>query len=90
MEFEWDPAKNAANVAKHHLDFEDAIGIFAGPVLTRASGRGDEARWVAVGVLDRRELAVVFAIRERRYRIISARRARTNERRDYRQAYPGH
>jgi len=32
VEFEWDVAKNAANIAKHGIDFDDAIGIFEGPV----------------------------------------------------------
>ena len=32
MAFEWDAAKNAANIAKHGIDFEDAIRIFDGPV----------------------------------------------------------
>jgi uncharacterized DUF497 family protein len=30
--FEWDVAKNAANVAKHGIDFDDAVRIFEGPV----------------------------------------------------------
>jgi uncharacterized DUF497 family protein len=33
MAFEWDTAKNVANIAKHGIDFEDAIRIFEGPVL---------------------------------------------------------
>ncbi len=36
MAFEWDAAKNAANIAKHGIDFEDAIRIFEGPVLQKA------------------------------------------------------
>jgi uncharacterized DUF497 family protein len=28
MESELDPAKNAANIAKHGIDFSDAIGVF--------------------------------------------------------------
>ncbi len=34
MEFEWDPAKNRINAAKHGLDFEDAELVFAGRCLT--------------------------------------------------------
>jgi uncharacterized DUF497 family protein len=30
MAFEWDAAKNAANIAKHGIDFDDAIRIFDG------------------------------------------------------------
>ena len=32
MAFEWDASKNAANIAKHRIDFEDAVRIFDGPV----------------------------------------------------------
>ncbi len=32
MLFEWDESKRQANLAKHHIDFQDAIRIFDGPV----------------------------------------------------------
>jgi uncharacterized protein len=35
VEFEWDAAKNRANIAKHGINFEDAIEIFAGQVLEK-------------------------------------------------------
>jgi len=38
MAFEWHIAKNAANIAKHAIDFEDAIRIFEGPVLESPDG----------------------------------------------------
>jgi uncharacterized protein len=90
MTFEWDAAKSAANLAKHGIDFEDAIGIFDGPVLEMADARRDygEARIVAFGVVDDRELAVVYIGRGERRRIISARRAHSRERKAYREAYP--
>lgn len=38
MAYEWDAAKNRANLAKHGVDFADAVGVFeddlALPVLT--------------------------------------------------------
>jgi uncharacterized protein len=88
MEFEWDDAKAEANLEKHGIDFEDAIGIFEGPVLEVRSDRGAEARYKAIGVVEGREIAVIYTLREGRYRIISARRARPDERRAYRQAHP--
>jgi uncharacterized DUF497 family protein len=90
MVFEWDAAKNEANIAKHRIDFEDAIGIFEGPVLERSDQRRDygEPRIVAFGVLDDREIAIVYTVRETRRRIISARRASKDEREAYRNAYP--
>jgi uncharacterized protein len=90
MVFEWDAAKNAANLEKHGIDFEDAIGIFDGPVLERTDDRRDygDQRIVAFGVVEDRELAVVYTIRGTHRRIISARRADRNELKEYRDAYP--
>ncbi len=33
LNFEWDDAKNASNLNKHGIDFEDATAIWEGPVL---------------------------------------------------------
>ncbi|HEX5727642.1 MAG TPA: BrnT family toxin [Longimicrobiaceae bacterium] len=89
LEFEWDANKRALNLWKHRIDFEDAIRIFESAVVTKRSDREGEERWVAVGEVDRRVLAVVYTIRDSRYRIISARRARRDEQRSYRKAAPG-
>ena len=89
LEFEWDERKCLASVAKHGIDFEDAARVFDGPTLETASNRGGEERRLAIGVVEEREVTVVYTVREGRYRIISARRARRYERRAYRAAYPG-
>src|SRR5260370_37037281 len=88
--FQWDKAKNAANIAKHGIDFEDAIRIFDGPVLEKADARKDygEIRIIAFGVAHQRELAVVYTLRGQRRRIISARRAQQRERKEDCQASP--
>ncbi len=88
MEFEWDEQKRVSNLGKHGIDFEDAIGIFQGPVLENRSDRGSEQRWLAVGEIEGELIAVAYTYRADRIRIISARRARDNERREYRQTYP--
>jgi uncharacterized DUF497 family protein len=91
VEFEWDPEKNRANIAKHGIDFEDAIAIFEGPVLEKTASRRDygEVRLLAFGLANGRELAIVYTLRgEGRRRIISARRADRRERKEYRQAFP--
>jgi uncharacterized protein len=88
MEFEWDEQKAARNLEKHRIGFDDAIGIFAGPVLEMRSDREGEERYRAIGVTDGRELAVIYTLRQGRYRIISARRAKARERGAYRQAHP--
>jgi uncharacterized DUF497 family protein len=88
MRYEWDPAKNAANVAKHAVSFEDAIRIFEGPVLEVPDRRREygEDRIIAIGLLDDLELTVVYATRGESRRIISARRAHYRERKAYRDA----
>jgi hypothetical protein len=89
MVFQWDPAKNAANVAKH-AGFQDAIRIFEGPVLEMRDLRRDygEERIIAIGILEDPALTVVYAIRGESRRIISARRAHHRERKAYRAANP--
>jgi hypothetical protein len=87
MEFEWDPAKEAANLAKHGMSFVAAARVLeSGRAFEFQSDRGDEPRWVAIGrhPKTRKIVAVVYAMREGRYRIISARRARANEEAEYR------
>ena len=56
MEFEWDPAKERANIAKHRLDFQTAARVFLDPFLLELEDdRGyDELRWIAIGTVDLR------------------------------------
>lgn len=88
MEFEWDPDKAAANYQKHGIAFEDAATIFAGPTLVERSDRKEEKRWTAVGKFEGRLWTVVYTWRPKgtreRIRIISARKARADEREAYR------
>jgi uncharacterized DUF497 family protein len=89
IEFDWDERKSELNLAKHGIDFENAIEVFYGPIILRRSDRNDEERWVAVGHSENRLIAVVFTRRLDVIRIISARRARKNEEREYRKAKVG-
>lgn len=82
--FEWDEQKNELNRAKHAIDFDEAIEVFYGPTVVRRSDRNNEERWVAIGLSEDRLIAVVFTRRAEFIRIISARRARKNEEREYR------
>jgi len=86
--FEWDPNKNAANRAKHGIDFETACLIWEGPTLTKPDERDyGEVRFIAVGEIDSRAVVVVFTWRgETTRRLISARKANRDEREDYRKA----
>jgi uncharacterized DUF497 family protein len=87
LEFEWDDAKNASNIDKHGIDFGDALAIWEGAVLVAPSPRVGENRWIAVGMVNGVEIAVVYTERGPVKRLISARRARKNERTAYHQAY---
>ena len=85
MQFEWDENKRQANIEKHGIDFADAIKIFDGLAHTTQDTREDwgEERFVTVGLLDGVEIAVINTPRDKRIRIISARRARKTERERY-------
>ena len=87
--FEWDEAKGQANLEEHGIDFEDAAAIFSRPYLRIRSDRNNEARFVAIGCIEDIEIAVVYTVRGGACRIISARRARTNEREECHQAVGG-
>lgn len=82
--FQWDAAKDAANIRKHGIDFEDAKRIFYEPIIILVSSRNEEKRWVGIGKLDALFVAVIFTMRDKQVRIISARRARRHEERAYR------
>ncbi len=84
MEFEWDQNKRALNLEKHGIDFMDAARIFSGPRFVRRCAHPDEKRWICVGALKNQMIAVVYTLRGGKIRIISARKARQNERELYR------
>lgn len=85
MRFEWDPAKNEANIEKHKVSFEEAAGIWDDPdlVVIHARKKG-ERRLMAIGRTYAMLLSVVHTERgEDTIRIISARRATERERKSY-------
>lgn len=86
QEFEWDPAKSAANLAKHRIDFETAKRVFDDPfalIEYDDSGNFDEDRYTIIGMIDDLPFFVVFTERGPRTRIITARRANSYEQRKY-------
>ncbi|MBV8774242.1 MAG: BrnT family toxin, partial [Deltaproteobacteria bacterium] len=52
MSYEWAAAKNRENLAKHEIDFADAVLIFDGAVVEAPDQRRDygEERITAIGV----------------------------------------
>ena len=83
MLFEWDESKRQANLKKHHIDFRDAKRVFDGPVFERIDRRHGEDRIFVIGLMEDIEIVVVYVMRGKRRRIISARRAHRNERQEY-------
>ena len=87
MVYEWDPAKSAANVKKHRISFEEAASVFfdAEALTFRDPDHSDEEeREITIGRSARRRVLFVAHVgRNGRIRIISARRATRQERRQY-------
>ncbi len=65
MKFEWDEAKNRANIRKHGFDFAAADQMFAGVIITTPDIRHDygERRWKGLGMIRGRTVAIIFAER---------------------------
>jgi len=85
--YEWDPAKAAENVKKHRVSFEEAASVFLDPsafTFWDPDHSEEEDREITIGRSARqRILFVAHAAREDGIRIISARRATRQERRQY-------
>jgi uncharacterized DUF497 family protein len=66
MEFEWHDQKRRTNLARHGIDFEDAIAIWDGPVLEVPSPQlqHGERRLLAIGECQGRIITVVFTWRD--------------------------
>ena len=83
MTFEWDEAKNQANIRNHRIDFADVPPLFDGPMVVKLDTRRDygEERFIGVGLLRNAVILVVFVEkRQTTIRRISARKATKHER----------
>lgn len=87
MDYEWDDAKAAANLAKHGIDFLDAIGALADPHRIEDIDDGfayGEERINTIGMTRGNVLFVVTTLRDEQLcRLISARRATRHEQARY-------
>jgi uncharacterized protein len=86
---EWDENKNASNIEKHNVDFNDAACIWENTCIEKEDPRdyGAEKRYIAMGMVGGRIHVVVYTWRGAVRRIISARKANDREQRAYRQAH---
>jgi len=85
MDYSWDDSKNAVNLEKHGLSFEDAHVVFAGRCVTFEDDRYDygEPRFITLGTLIGRVVVIVHTPRNQETRIISMRKANEREQKIY-------
>ena len=78
--FEFDAAKSESNRAKHGIDFIEAQSLWSDPMLLEIPAKTeDEPRFLAVGQIDGKHWSAVITYRGSHIRLISVRRARTEE-----------
>jgi uncharacterized protein len=93
VQFEWHPAKAAANIRNHGVSFEEAQTAFyddEAVVIDDPEHSAREHRFILLGMSSvPRILVVIHCVRgeDEAIRIISARRANRQEQRQYRERY---
>ncbi len=87
MQFEWDPAKDRQNQARHGVPFAEAETVFGDPLAWTIEDPDhsiEESRFLTTGLSTEQRLIIVsHAERGDRIRIISAREVTAAERRVY-------
>lgn len=88
MLFEWDDEKARANIKKHGIDFETAARVFADENRLEIYDEvhsETEDRYITIGMIDNVACVVMVVYTERgeAVRLISARKATSQERRMY-------
>ena len=81
MRYLWDEAKREINLKKHGLDFADAEKVFNSPLLLIEDLREDygEQRMIGIGLLDFLVVLIVHIESDEEIRIISMRKADSDE-----------
>ncbi len=96
MKFEWDPKKEAINIQKHDITFEQASYVFSDPYALNKYDEEhseDEDRWLLLGKsMNEVILVVVHTFKDQGgvelVGIISARKATKNESKEYQRRHP--
>lgn len=90
LEFEWDEKKRQSNLEKHKIDFVRARFLFDGrPVHTWPSSYNAEPKLATIGVLNGLCYTAIWTLRGSAIRLISVRRSRNDEIREYHKIHGG-
>jgi uncharacterized protein len=78
--FEFDATKVESNRTKHGIDFVEAQALWSDPMLLEIPAKtDDEPRYVVIGLIEGKHWSAVITYRGAKIRLISVRRARTEE-----------
>ena len=78
--FEFDAKKSESNRTKHGIDFDEAQELWNDPMLLEIPAKtDDEPRYLVIGSIDGKHWSAVITYRGANVRLISVRRARTEE-----------
>lgn len=78
--FEFDIVKSESNRTKHGIDFIETQGLWSDPMLLEIPAKtDDEPRYLVIGVIEGKHWSAVVTYRGPNIRLISVRRARTEE-----------
>lgn len=85
MKFEYDDNKSQINKEKHGIDFVDAQNLWqdGNALVIPANIIDDEIRYALISIFKDKCYTAIFTLRDEIYRIISVRRCRKNEERNY-------
>ena len=90
LEFEWDHEKDSINQKKHNVSFEEAKTVFGDQfsiTINDPKHSLNEQRYIDIGLSDKlRLLVVVYTERGNKIRLISSRKATSQERKIYEQS----
>ena len=78
--FEFDVSKSEFNRTKHGVDFVEAQRLWDDPMLLEIPAKtDDEPQYLVIGMIDGKHWSAVITYRGVNIRLISVRRARTEE-----------
>ena len=85
MKFEYDSNKSRMNKEKHNIDFVEAQNLWKdeSALIVPANTTDDELRYALISFFNKKCFVAIFTIRESIFRIISVRRCRKNEEKNY-------